>query len=542
MILRENILEVKNLCVSVNQKTTSKIIIDNLNFQIKRGEILGMAGASGSGKSTTALAIMQLIKDKSHFAQTGHLTFGDKQERLDLLPENKLCEIRGNSISLICQDASSALNPIKRCGDQLIENIKLHQKNISKQTQLDLAFQWMQKVKLDDSERIFKAYPHEISGGQAQRLIIAMALVNSPELIIADEATSGLDVRLQNEIVILLKSLVMEAGTSLLFISHDLTLIRNIADRVIILNNGKIVEEGDTDSVFSNPKMDYTKQLMNARSGLSDSPFNFNKSEVNKISLEVDNVSVRYPKTKSWLGIPTDWVFALNDLSLQLSLGQTIGIVGESGSGKSTFAKSLVDLIEPFKGTITYLKNKILSSNEKNSRLDIARKRQIIFQDPYSALNPRMTILDAVAEPLLVHHIFKGKAEAKSEAVRLLALTGLDERVFYSYPDQLSGGERQRVCIARAIALKPSVLVLDEAVSSLDSIHCMMILDLLKDLQKDLNLSYIFISHDLEVVSFMSDYIIVLKDGYVVESGYKSDILKSPKSEYTRELIALSGI
>jgi len=466
---------------------------------------------------------------------------------------------------MVFQEPMTALNPVTHCGKQVVEVIRQHQ-NVSKKEARRQTLLLLERVQLSRPEKIFFSYPHQISGGQKQRIIIAMALANHPDILIADEPTTALDVTVQKEILLLLKELQQETGMSLLFISHDLKVVSGIADDVLVMYKGKIVERGDAARIFGHPEHPYTKALLacypptdkrlkklttldDFMQSPGESPFqpeeesdNTRKRRLERLYSqpplqETDNLVKSYPLQKSWWGKTIHELKAVNQVSFKVFPGETLGLVGESGCGKTTLGRSLLRLIEPDRGEIYFEKTELLSLSHKALR-PFRKKMGIIFQDPYSSLNPRISIGKAIMEPMMVHHIYKSNAERKQKALELMVKTGLKAEHFHRYPHEFSGGQRQRIVIARALALQPRFIICDEAVSSLDISVQATVLNLLNQLKAEFGFTYIFISHDLSVVRFMSDRIIVMKEGKIIETGDADDVYFNPQQPYTQELIA----
>ena len=571
------LIQIKNLEISFQNESRHNKVIKGIDLTINRGEVVGLVGESGSGKSVTGLAIMGLLPER-HTEIKGDIAFfatHPKQElKLLALKEPELRSLRGKTISMIFQEPMSSMNPVYKCGYQVDEVSRLHlgySKADAREHTLDL----FTKVGLPNVERIYNAYPHQISGGQIQRVMIAMALACKPDLIIADEPTTALDVTIQQKILQLLKQVSNEFGVSILFISHDLGVIKQISDRIYIMYKGIICEDGPTQEILTNPQHLYTKSLIACKPPLDRRPdrlpvvsdfvkitettngFDFipvnpaeytasnsytetKKSEYKKSDrnlLEIKDLVVRYPTKKNFFGTPVSFLYAVDGVSLNLRKGETVGIVGESGCGKSTLGRAIIGLETPFQGSIE-LEGKNLSKISNKDWKSVYKRIQIIFQDPYSSLNPRMRIGDAIIEPMLVHNLHGNTAQRKEKMIQLLEQTGLDTDCYNRYPHEFSGGQRQRISIARALALEPEILICDESVSALDVSVQAQILNLLRDLQQSLGLSYLFISHDLSVVNFISHRVFVMNKGKIEESGNAVDIYTNPQSNYTKQLIS----
>ncbi len=526
------LLKVDNLSIDFRSKDRLVSAARNISFNIQKGESVALIGESGSGKSVTALSILQLLPYPSASNPNGQITY-DGQE-LVAAKEQTLNQIRGRRIGMIFQEPMTALNPLHTIGKQIGETLRLHQ-GMSKDAALKETRELLKLVQLDILQDRLDAYPHELSGGQRQRVMIAMALANKPDLLIADEPTTALDVTVQAEILALLKRLQQELGMALLLISHDLNLVKHHCTRVCVMKDGEIVEHGSVTSIFDTPEHPYTQKLMAALPSGQPAAM----AQDAKTILKADNVAVHFPKTKSFFGQAKQVVRAVDNISLELREGETLGIVGESGSGKSTLAFALLKLINPSAGTITFEGQNIHDLNGKALkalRADI----QIVFQDPFGALSPRMSVGDILAEGLLVHHKGMEKSDRDTRVKQALEEVELSPSMADRYPHEFSGGQRQRIAIARALILKPKLIALDEPTSALDMSVQIGVLDLLRRIQKERRLSYLFISHDLRVVKAMSHNIIVMKDGKVVERGSAEDVFERPQEAYTKRLLAAS--
>ncbi len=560
-------LTIKDLSVSFfnEEGKTWSAAVKKVNFTVQRGSVLGIVGESGSGKSVTSFSIMRLLDEQSAKI-TGAIEF-DKCAILNL-SSNELRQLRGNQISMIFQEPMTSLNPVLTCGYQVAEAILLHQK-LSKADAKQKTITLFKEAQLPRPEAIFDSYPHQISGGQKQRVMIAMALSCNPELLIADEPTTALDVTVQKTILQLLLKLKQERNMAMIFISHDLGVVKEIADTIAVMYQGQIVEQGKADEIFSNPKHPYTKGLLACRpstiyqlkklpvindflDGKADNFTNhlnlknqFTKEEVadrrqklyeQEALLQVKNLCTWYGVSRGLFGNTRDYVKAVDNISFDVFPGETLGLVGESGCGKTTLGRSILRLIEPTSGSILFDGREITTLNKAKLR-DLRKDIQIIFQDPYASLNPKLTIGQAILEPLQVQGIFNDNAQRKKEAIRLLGQVGLQEEHLNRYPHQFSGGQRQRVVIARALALKPKFIICDESVSALDVSVQAQILNLLKDLQQEFGLTYIFISHDLAVVKHIADRILVMNRGKIEEEGFSEELFYHPKTAYTKKLI-----
>jgi peptide/nickel transport system ATP-binding protein len=562
-----NLLEVKNLSIHFPINGTSSAAVKDISFNIPQNSIVGIVGESGSGKTVTALSILKLL-DSNARCTTGQINWNENSQTVDLLKlnEDQIRRYRGAKIAMIFQEPMSALNPILTCGFQASEGLIAHGFT-SKLNIKNRILECFLKVGLNEPERIYRSYPFELSGGQLQRVLIAMAISCNPQLIIADEATTALDVTLQKHVLDLLKNLKVEFNLTVLFISHDLGLVKDFCDEVIVMNRGQIVESGITQNIFNQPKHSYTRGLINCRPPLhfkvrrlytlSDfseekiklptpdaylklSPVEvndrLNSIETSEELLTVRNLEVHYKKSNSFFSSKKQLIKAVNQVNFKIRKGETLGLVGESGSGKSTIGKAILNLVKAQSGSIKY-KNRELTELNKYEWKPLRKDLQIVFQDPYSALNPRQTIGDALTEPMHVHKLHGNGKQKKEYAVHLLETVGLSDSHLGRYPHQFSGGQRQRVCIARALSLQPKFIVCDEPVSALDVSIQAQILNLLMELKEKFSLSYLFITHDLSVVNFIADRVAVMKNGEIVEMGNCEEIIQNPKSDYTKSLI-----
>ena len=554
---KEILLNVNNLCVRTIENSQHQNLIDGVSFDIKKNEIVGLIGESGSGKSLTSLSILGLL-EKNKFNISGEIIFNGNN-LLDL-DNNAMMEIRGSEISMIFQEPMSALNPTMKIGKQIFEVFKAH-KNLSFKNTTERIKKLIKKVKLDNVENLLDKYPHQISGGQKQRVMIVMALSCNPQLLIADEPTTALDVTIQKEIIEILKNLQKSEKLSILFISHDLRLVSNISDKILIMKNGKIIEQGSNKNIINYPKENYTKALLSLiihdKKRLKKLPTvesfdkNFKeeaetKKERNKRIkniysgkpiLEIKNVSKFYNTSKNLFRNNKSFK-ALSQISLKLFKGETLGLIGESGSGKTTLSNAILKIHEFEKGEILF-KGKDISKIKERELLEFRKNVQIIFQDPYASLNPLQNIFQIISEPIKFHRICL-KNEVYEKCKELISDVGLNENFLSRYPHELSGGQRQRVCIARAISVNPEVLICDESVSALDVSIQATVLNLLNLLKKKYNFTYIFISHDLSVVKYMSDKIIVLYNGKIVDYQDADLLFEKPKDNYTKKLIKAS--
>jgi peptide/nickel transport system ATP-binding protein len=551
----QHILEVKNLSVDFPGTQAVK----DITFSVKKGKVVGIVGESGSGKSVTALSIMQLLGTGAQL-QAEAINYHNRDgEVVDLatLPKQALRRIRGNEIAMIFQEPMTSLNPVYTCGQQVIESLRLHL-GLKKKEARARVLELFERVELPRPEDMLRAFPHEISGGQKQRVMIAMAMACKPGLLIADEPTTALDVTVQANILNLMKQLQREEGASIMFISHDLGVIAEIVDEVLVMYQGNIVEQGPILDVFANPQHPYTQGLLACRPPIhrklhrlpTISDFLDNgkriafeekpsspKAHSHDTILKVEGLKTWFPLREGWFQREKRIVKAVDDVSFEVNQGETLGLVGESGCGKTTLGRSILRLIEPTAGNISF-DGTDLRSLENEEMRSMRKDMQIIFQDPYSALNPRKPIGKAILEPLKVHGLFEDDIARKQRVFELLKKVGLDEEQYTRFPHEFSGGQRQRVCIARALAVEPRFIVCDESVSALDVSIQAQVLNLLKSLQEEFGFTYIFISHDLSVVRFMSDRIMVMREGQVVEYNDADQLFENPQSDYTRKLIA----
>jgi peptide/nickel transport system ATP-binding protein len=558
------ILELNNLCVDFSTENGIVHAVKGVSFSLEKGKTIGIVGESGSGKSVTSLALMGLLPGGISKISQGKALFKTENASVDLfsLPEKKLCKYRGKNIAMIFQEPMTSLNPVYKCGRQVVEAIQIHEK-LDKKSSIQKALHWFAEVQLPDPEKAFQSYPHELSGGQRQRVMIAMAMSCNPDLLIADEPTTALDVTVQKNILDLMKRLQQKYGMSIIFISHDLGVIAEIADNVIVMYHGNVVEQGNVADIFKNPQHAYTKGLLACRPKLDirlrslPTVDQFLKNDIPEKSVEISmqerkkvhKILYNNPPLLEVTGLKTYFSIhkglfsdrekkfkAVNNVSLKLFPGETLGLVGESGCGKTTLGRAIIKLIEPTEGKIVFLGNDI--SNYSRHRMRVLRKDvQIIFQDPYSSLNPRITAGKAIVEAMKMHKIGENAHERKKLTNKLLKEVNLDETYFNRYPHELSGGQRQRICIARALALKPKFVICDESVSALDVSVQAQVLNLLNSLKQEFQFSMIFISHDMSVVKYMADRMMVMKNGKIVEYGDPDDICLYPKTEYTKQLL-----
>ena len=523
-----NVIEIKNLSVTFNVNQNLVIAVKNSNFEIVKGKSLALVGESGSGKSVTALAIMKLLNLNSSTKVSGEIMF-NKQNLLKL-DDRDLTKIRGKKISMIFQEPMTSLNPLHTIKKQIVECLEVELKNNNNKFLENECIKLLKLVGIENPKSRLNHYPHQLSGGQRQRVMIAMAIANKPDLLIADEPTTALDVTIQKQILELLDSLRKKIGMSLLLITHDLNIVKRISHRVCVMKDGEILEKGETKKIFQNPKNPYTKKLINSF------PKEKTKSlSQNKEILVVKNLNIFYKTKKSFFLSTKDNFHAVKNLSFSVKLGETLGIVGESGSGKSSLAQALLKLID-YDGNIFFKSKRISNIKEKFFR-GVRRNIQIIFQDPFASLSPRMTISEIIGEGLDVHKISESPTIHQRLINEIIVDVGLELDMLNRYPHEFSGGQRQRIAIARALILKPELVILDEPTSALDMTVQTQIVELLLLLQKKHKLTYIFISHDLKIIRAISDMIMVMKDGVVVEFDSKKNIFNCPKHQYTKSLL-----
>lgn len=586
---KHKLLDVKDLTVQFETESGTVTAVNKISFTLHRGETVGIVGESGSGKSVTSLSIMRLINEPPGKIAGGEILYyppsngkntkGGNPVDLLTLKEEDMRGYRGNELAMIFQEPMTSLNPVYTCGDQVMEAILTHQ-NVSKSIAKNQTIALFEKVKLPDPERAFRSYPHQLSGGQKQRVMIAMAMSCNPSVLIADEPTTALDVTVQKTILELMKNLQREMDAAIVFITHDLGVIAEIADRVIVMYKGSIVEENTVENIFKSPQHPYTKSLLACRPPLGDRlrrlPVVADFMEVSKNEdgsikivekkdsvahilntvkipteetemrlqnlmknepiLQIKNLKTWYPSKKNFFGKTTEFVKAVDDVSFDVYPGETLGLVGESGCGKTTLGRTILKLAPATEGSIFY-KGKDLTKLNSLEMKELRKDIQIIFQDPYSSLNPRMTIGSAIMEPMQVHNLYKNDAERKAKVIELLETVSLDAAYFNRYPHEFSGGQRQRICIARALALNPKFIICDESVSALDVSVQAQVLNLLIELRQKMDFTCIFISHDLSVVKFISDRMVVMNKGKIEEMGVADDIYNHPQKAYTQKLI-----
>ncbi len=558
------LLSIKNLSIRFSNDGEESIAVKNSSIEINSGEMVAIVGESGSGKSVTALSLLKLLPKGTGIS--GELIFTKNEQPVDLLSidDAAINKVRGKDIAMIFQEPMTSLNPVFTCGSQVMEAIQLHQK-LSKKEARERTIALFEKVRLPDPAQMMKRYPHQISGGQKQRVMIAMAMSCNPSLLIADEPTTALDVTVQKTILDLLNELQQQNQMSVLLITHDLGIVADVADKIVVMYKGEIVEQGSTKEILSAPKHHYTRALLACRPAAHTkgerlpvvSDFLDNKEgsrkqderslkpeELQRIEqveptaiLKVEHLKVYFPVKKKLFSRDTDFFKAVDDVSFCVFKGETLGLVGESGCGKTTLGRTILQLTQPTEGKII-LDGKDITSHKKSALRTLRKDLQIVFQDPYGSLNPRLSIGNAILEPLKVHGIFNDKNQRKEKVIELMEKVSLEPDHFNRYPHQFSGGQRQRICIARALALNPSFLIFDESVSALDVSVQAQVLNLLTDLKMEFGFTSIFISHDLSVVHYICDRIMVMNKGKIVEEGPASAVYHDPQNAYTKMLIA----
>ena len=567
------LLEIDNLKTWFHTRNGVVKAVDDISFTVDKGEVLGIVGESGSGKSVTVHTLMGLVPQPPGRIEGGTATFGETDLLNTSLNTSTATQraLRGKRIAMIFQDPMTSLNPYLRISEQLIEPLLIHGL-ADRETALKKGVAMLEKVGILDAAERVHSYPHEFSGGMRQRVMIAMALITDPEVLIADEPTTALDVTVQAQILRLLKELQADLGVSVIFITHDLGVIAELADRVVVMYRGHIVEQGDVLSIFDHPQHPYTKGLLacrprlestfkvlptvsdyldeaevDGRMVLSENPdaaahieslqqVADPKIDENDLHLEVNDLQVHFPERAGIFSAPKGVVKAVDGISFTVARGSTLGLVGESGCGKTTTGRAILNLLMPTAGSVRFAGQEI-AGFDAAAMLPLRKQMQIIFQDPYSSLNPRLTIEQALTEPMAVHGIGRQHAERRDRAAALLNEVGLEARFLRRYPHEFSGGQRQRICVARALSLEPEFIVCDEAVSAMDVSVQAQVLNLLKELQLRRNLTYIFISHDLSVVKFMADTMAVMEGGRIIEQGRAEEVYANPSEAYTRRLI-----
>lgn len=559
-----SVLTIKNLSVNFNVDGQSVEALKQINIDIPKGKTVAIVGESGSGKSVTAMSILQLLPTSITQYVSGQILFTNAQQQIDILQTNVagLRTIRGNQIGMIFQEPMSSLNPLMTCGKQVAESIQLHQGQTNNNAR-DAVIKLFTEVRLPNPENIYNRFPHELSGGQKQRVMIAMAIACKPCLLIADEPTTALDVTVQHEIITLLQDIQHAYGMSVLFITHDLHLVKSFADEVVVMYQGKIIEQQNTKSIFANPQHPYTRALIDCRPNnnarvnklatvndflsqhetaeiISAKDFNLTTEQIYRQPeiLTLEDLHVWYPTSKNFWGQATTFYKAVQGVDLQIRSNETKGLVGESGCGKTSIGKAIVGLAPVHAGNILY-KGKYVADFNKADKATYQRNVQIIFQDPYSALNPRICIGKAIEEGMHVHDILRNN-ERKDKVLELLEQVGLSASFYNRFPHEFSGGQRQRITIARTLALQPEVIICDESVSALDVSIQAQVLNLLNDLQQAYNLTYLFISHDLQVVKHFSHFVAVMQHGKIVEEQQSDSLFAHPQAAYTKSLLAAS--
>jgi len=527
--INQPLLDVRDLSVAFHQPSGTSTAVNRVSFSIRRGQCVALVGESGSGKSVSALSILKLLPYPTASHPSGSILF--KGRELLTLSEREIRGIRGNDISIIFQEPMTSLNPLHPIESQIGEILQLHS-GASGEMMRVRTLELLTQVGIPDPETRLASYPHQLSGGQRQRVMIAMALANEPDLLIADEPTTALDVTVQAQILSLLADIRKRLGMSLLFITHDLGIVRRIADVVCVMNGGKIVEQGPVEQVFTAPKHPYTRALLAAEPKPDPAP----PRPESPVVISANDLKVWFPIKRGFLRSTVGHVKAVDGVSLAVRKGETLGVVGESGSGKTTLGFALLRLISS-DGPIVFLGKPIQGLRFKAMR-PFRRDMQIVFQDPFGSLSPRMSVGDIVAEGLSVHQKSLSEADREARVIRALRDVGMDPATRFRYPHEFSGGQRQRISIARAAVLEPNFVVLDEPTSALDMLFQAQMVDLLRELQRKRDLTYMFISHDLRVVASLASHLIVMRQGKVVEEGPASDLFKNPKTDYTRALFA----
>ena len=529
MIPDKPLLSVRDLSVSFRQGERETLAVDRVSFEIRKGETVALVGESGSGKSVTALSVLKLLPYPAAHHPSGAIHF--KGQELLGLPEDEIRDVRGNDITIIFQEPMTSLNPLHTIEKQIGEILLLHQR-VTGEAARARTIELLSQVGIPDPQTRLKSYPHQLSGGQRQRVMIAMALANEPDLLIADEPTTALDVTVQAQILSLLKELQKRLGMAMLFITHDLGIVRKLADTVCVMKEGKIVEQGPVERVFTAPEHSYTRALLAAEPKPDPAPVRNDAPLV----VETNDLKVWFPIKRGVMRRVVGHIKAVDGVSIAVRQGETLGIVGESGSGKTTLGLAILRLVSS-QGPIVFFGSKLTGLNFRQMR-PFRHHMQIVFQDPYGSLSPRMSVSDIVEEGLWVHHPKLSSEQREQRVVRALCDVGLDPQTRFRYPHEFSGGQRQRIAVARAIVLEPTFVVLDEPTSALDMLIQSQIVDLLRALQKRHNLTYLFISHDLRVVAALASRLVVMRQGKVVEEGAAAELFARPRSEYTRALLA----
>ncbi len=559
-----SLLEIKDLTVSFRDYDgTIRRVVDGVSYNLQRGRTMGIVGESGSGKSVSSLAVMGLLPKPPHCTIEGSIRFynsDSKSVELLSLGEKEMQKYRGKHLAMIFQEPMTSLNPVHKCGQQVMEMLMLHE-TVSRDEARKRVIELFKEVMLPRPEKIFDSYPHEISGGQKQRVMIAMALVCNPDLVIADEPTTALDVTVQKTILDLLRQLQKKHNIAIIFISHDLGVIAQIADDITVMYHGEVVEQGSAEQILHNPQHPYTRGLLACRPPLEGRPRRLHtvadfmegheqkkeneeqrtengeqKTENSTPLLSVRNLGVTYTLEKNIFGKPRKQLQAVDDISFDVYRGETLGLVGESGCGKTTLGRAILQLLDSSSGSITF-DGKRLDTLSRSEMRRLRTKIQIIFQDPYSSLNPRLTIGQAITEPLENFRLYNSRAQRRGKVLELMERVGLESSWFDRFPHEFSGGQRQRICIARALILNPELVICDESVSALDVSVQAQVLNLLNELKERFNYTYIFISHDLSVVHFLSNRILVMRQGKMVELDDADHLFKSPSDPYTRQLL-----
>jgi microcin C transport system ATP-binding protein len=525
----EPLLSIQDLSIAFGYGAREVLAVDRVSFDVRKGETMALVGESGSGKSITALSVMKLLPYPAAHHPSGSITFQGRE--MLTMPEQKIREIRGNDITIIFQEPMTSLNPLHTIEKQIREILSLHQ-GLNGEAARARIVELLGQVGIPDPVSRLGSYPHQLSGGQRQRVMIAMALANKPDLLIADEPTTALDVTVQAQILKLLKDIQTQLGMSMLFITHDLGIVRKLADRVCVMQRGKIVEQGAVERVFTAPEHPYTRALLAAEPRPDPAP----PCPGAPVVIETKDLKVWFPIKRGVLRKVVGHIKAVDGLSIELRKGETLGVVGESGSGKTTLGLAILRLISST-GPIVFMGNEIENLKFKQMR-PFRHAMQIVFQDPYGSLSPRMAVSDIIEEGLWVHHPGLSRTECEQRVVAALNDVGLDPETRFRYPHEFSGGQRQRIAVARALVLEPTFIVLDEPTSALDMLIQSQMVDLLRDLQKRHDLTYMFISHDLRVVAALASRLLVMRNGKMVEEGAAAELFKAPKTDYTRALFA----